>query len=252
MDIRGVTAVVTGAASGLGAATATHLASRGARVVAFDLATSLPAAPYADGVSFIPVDVTDPDAIRRGLDEATAGTEALRIAINCAGVAPSQRILSTRGTHDLDLYAKVVQINLIGTFNVMALAAERIAATDPATDGQRGVIINTASIAGYEGQIGQSAYASSKAGVIGLTIAAARDLAHRGIRVNTIAPGVMETPMLASISDQYREALATGVTFPQRLGRPDEFARLAAFLVEHDYINGEVLRMDGALRMAAR
>jgi NAD(P)-dependent dehydrogenase (short-subunit alcohol dehydrogenase family) len=140
----------------------------------------------------------------------------------------------------------------MGTFNVMTLAAERIASAHPLAEGHRGIIINTASIAGYEGQVGQAAYASSKAGVIGLTLAAARDLAPHGIRVNTIAPGVMETPMIATVADEYREALASGVPFPRRLGEPGEYARLATFLVEHDYINGEVIRMDGALRMAAK
>lgn len=250
MEISGTTAVVTGAASGLGAATAAHLASRGAHVVGFDLEPPLPEERSGEGFIFATVDVTDPEAISRALGEATADAPPLRIVVNCAGIAPSARILSSRGPHDLELYAKVVQVNLIGTFNVLTLAAGRIAGTAPTVDGQRGVIINTASIAGYEGQIGQAAYASSKAGIIGLTIAAARDLAQRGIRVNTIAPGVMETPMLATVSDEYRDALAAGVTFPRRLGRPDEYAHLAAFLVEHDYMNGEVVRMDGALRMA--
>ncbi len=252
MEIRGTTAVVTGAASGLGAATAAHLAALGAHVIGFDLEASLPKQRVRDGVSLVPVDVTDPAAIEIGLDAAEALAAPLRIAVNCAGIAPSARILSKRGPHDLDLYARVIEINLIGTFNVLTLAAERIARTEASVDGQRGVIINTASIAGYEGQIGQAAYASSKAGVIGLTIAAARDLAQHGIRVNTIAPGVMATPMLATVSDEYRDALAAGVPFPHRLGQPSEYARLAAFIAEHDYLNGEVIRMDGALRMAPR
>ncbi len=252
MEIRGTTAVVTGAASGLGAATAAHLAALGAHVIGFDLEASLPKQRVRDGVSLVPVDVTDPAAIEIGLDAAEALAAPLRIAVNCAGIAPSARILSKRGPHDLDLYARVIEINLIGTFNVLTLAAERIARTEASADGQRGVIINTASIAGYEGQIGQAAYASSKAGVIGLTIAAARDLAQHGIRVNTIAPGVMATPMLATVSDEYRDALAAGVPFPHRLGQPSEYARLAAFIAEHDYLNGEVIRMDGALRMAPR
>jgi NAD(P)-dependent dehydrogenase (short-subunit alcohol dehydrogenase family) len=252
MEARGTTAVVTGAASGLGAATAAHLAGLGARVFGFDLSTAATAAEPATGVTLVPVDVTEPDSISDGLDVATAGTPPLRIVVSCAGVAPSARILSRRGVHDLSLYGKVVQINLIGTFNVMTLAAERVASAHPLPDSHRGVIINTASIAGYEGQVGQAAYASSKAGVIGLTLAAARDLAQHGIRVNTIAPGIMETPMIATVSDEYREALASGVPFPRRLGEPGEYARLAAFLVEHDYINGEVIRMDGALRMAAK
>jgi NAD(P)-dependent dehydrogenase (short-subunit alcohol dehydrogenase family) len=154
--------------------------------------------------------------------------------------------------HDLGLYAKVVQINLVGTFTVLALAAEEIARTEPLEHGQRGVIVNTASVAAFEGQIGQAAYSSSKGGVVGLTLPAARDLAQYGIRVNTIAPGIVETPMLATVSEEFRTALAAGVPFPHRLAQPAEFARLALFLIEHDYLNGETVRMDGALRMAPR
>ena len=162
------------------------------------------------------------------------------------------RILGKKGPHDLAFFAKVVQINLVGSFNVMTLAAEKIAATEPLEAGQRGVVVNTASIAAFEGQVGQAAYASSKGGIVGLNLPAARDLAQYGIRVNTIAPGIVETPMLATVSDEFRAGLAAGVPFPQRLGRPQEYAELALFLVEHDYINGEVVRMDGALRMAPR
>lgn len=256
MKIAGTTAIVTGAASGLGATTAAHLASLGARVVGFDLEQSIASAPSVEGVSYIAVDVTDADGVARGLEEAasiaTAEHLPLRIVINCAGIAPSARILSRKGVHDPALFAKVVDINLNGTFNVMAYAAERIAAHEPDEHGQRGVVINTASVAGYEGQIGQAAYAASKGGVISMTIAAARDLAQHGIRVNTIAPGIVETPMLATISEEFREALEASVPFPSRLARPDEYATLAAFLISHDYINGEVVRMDGALRMAPR
>ena len=256
MKITGITAVVTGAASGLGAATAANLVSLGARVVGFDLEQSIAAAPEVDGVSYVPVDVTDAAAVSRGLDVvasiATDEDRPLRVVINCAGIAPSARILSRKGVHDPALFAKVVDINLNGTFNVLALAAERIAANEPDEAGQRGVIINTASIAGYEGQIGQVAYAASKGGVISMTIAAARDLAQHGIRVNTIAPGVVETPMLATVSDEFREALEASVPFPSRLAQPDEYAALAAFLISHDYMNGEVVRTDGALRMAPR
>lgn len=250
MHISETTAVVTGAASGLGAATASRLAERGARVIGFDLEASISGAtaPY----DLMPVDVTDPDAVAAALDVAADQVHPLRIVVSCAGIAPSARILSRRGPHDPRLYAKVVQVNLIGTFHVLSFGAERIAQTAAAESGQRGVVINTASIAGYEGQVGQAAYASSKAGVIGLTVAAARDLAQYGIRVNTIAPGVMETPMLDTVSAEYRGALAANVPFPHRLGLPAEYAQLAAFLIEHDYINGETVRMDGALRMAAR
>lgn len=256
MKTTGITAIVTGAASGLGAATSAHLASLGARVVGFDLEQSISSAPKVDGVSYVPVDVTDAAAVSRGLDMVASISadedRPLRVVINCAGIAPSSRIISRKGVHDPALFSKVVDINLNGTFNVLALAAERIAASEPDESGQRGVIINTASVAGYEGQIGQVAYAASKGGVISMTIAAARDLAQHGIRVNTIAPGVVETPMLATVSDEFREALEASVPFPSRLARPDEYAALAAFLISHDYMNGEVVRMDGALRMAPR
>ena len=162
------------------------------------------------------------------------------------------RILGKKGVHDLEFYAKVVQINLIGSFNVLALAAEEIAKTEPLEHNVRGAVVNTASVAAYEGQVGQAAYSSSKGGILGLNLPAARDLAQHGIRVNTIAPGIVETPMLATVSEEFRAGLAQGIPHPQRLGRPEEYADLAMFLIEHDYINGEVVRMDGALRMAPR
>jgi len=162
------------------------------------------------------------------------------------------RILGRKGVHDLALYSTVIKINLIGSFNVLALAAERIAETEPLEDNQRGIIVNTASIAAYEGQIGQAAYSSSKGGIVGLTLPAARDLAQYGIRVNAVAPGIVETPMLATVSDEVRKSLAAGITFPQRLARPEEYARLVLALIDHDYLNGETIRMDGALRMAPR
>jgi NAD(P)-dependent dehydrogenase (short-subunit alcohol dehydrogenase family) len=162
------------------------------------------------------------------------------------------RVLGKKGVHDLAFYAKVVQVNLVGSFNVLALASEEIAKTEGDELGQRGVIINTASIAAYDGQVGQAAYASSKGGIVGLTLPAARDLAQYGIRVMTIAPGIVETPMLATVSEEFRAGLAAGVPFPQRLGRSEEYAQLALAIVEHDYLNGEVIRMDGALRMAPR
>ena len=172
--------------------------------------------------------------------------------VNCAGIGPSMRIVGRKGPHDLAFFHKVVAVNLSGTFNVMTLAAEKIAATEALEDGARGVVVNTASIAAYDGQVGQAAYASSKGGVVALTLPAARDLAQYGIRVLTIAPGIIETPMLATVSEEFRAGLASGVPFPQRLGRPEEYAALALSLVDHDYLNGEVIRMDGALRMAPR
>jgi len=249
MLLENTSAIVTGGASGLGAATAKALAEKGARVFALDL--KVEGAPEVDGVTYVATDVTDPAQVQAAVDRA-AGAGPLRTVVSCAGIGPSARILGKKGPHDLELYATVVKVNLIGTFNVLTLAAEKIAQTDADEQGQRGVVINTASIAAYDGQVGQAAYSSSKGGIVGLTLPAARDLAQYGIRVNTIAPGIVETPMLATVSDEFRAALASGIPFPQRLGRPEEYAQLAVFLIEHDYLNGEVIRMDGALRMAPR
>jgi NAD(P)-dependent dehydrogenase (short-subunit alcohol dehydrogenase family) len=222
-------------------------------VFAFDLPAQIEAADTVDGITYVAVDVTDPAQVQAGVDQAAGSDVPLRVVVNCAGIGPSQRILSRGKVHDLDLYAKVIQINLVGSFNVLALASARIAETEPADEhDQRGVIINTASIAAYEGQVGQVAYASSKGGIVGLNLPAARDLSQYGIRVNTIAPGIVDTPMLATVSEEFRAALASGVPFPKRLARPDEYAQLALAIIDHDYINGEVVRMDGALRMAPR
>jgi NAD(P)-dependent dehydrogenase (short-subunit alcohol dehydrogenase family) len=253
MQIQDTAALVTGGASGLGAATAAALAEAGATVFALDLAAGIEKAGQAPaGIEYVETDVTDPASVQAAVDRAVGSGRPLRTVVNCAGVGTAGRILSRGGHHDLDLYAKVVQINLIGSFNVLALAAEQIAKTEADEQGQRGVIINTASVAAFEGQIGQVAYASSKGGIVGMNLPAARDLAQYGIRVNTIAPGIIETPMLAGVEEKFRQALAEGVPFPKRLGRPDEYARLVLMLVEHDYINGEVIRLDGALRMAPR
>ncbi|UUZ44959.1 SDR family NAD(P)-dependent oxidoreductase [Janibacter limosus] len=252
MQIKDTAAIVTGGASGLGAATAAALAAPGAKVFAFDLPAGIEGAPQVDGVEYVAVDVTDPEQVRAAVDTAAGAGVPLRTVVNCAGIGPSMRILGKKGPHDPALYAKVVQINLIGSFNVLTLAAEKITQTQALEDGARGVIINTASIAAYDGQIGRAAYASSKGGIVGLTLPAARDLAQHGIRVLTIAPGIVETPMLATVSDEFREGPAAGVPFPKRLARPDEYAQLAQMIIEHDYLNGEVIRMDGSLRMAPR
>ncbi len=252
MQLANTAAIVTGGASGLGAATAAALTKQGAKVFAFDLPASIENAPDVDGVEYVAVDVTDEEEVRAGVARAAGDDVPLRTAVNCAGVGPSMRVLGKKGVHDLAFYAKVVQVNLVGTFNVLALASEAIAATEPLADSQRGVIVNTASIAAYDGQVGQAAYSSSKGGIVGLTLPAARDLAQYGIRVLTIAPGIVETPMLATVSEEFRAGLAAGVPFPQRLGRPEEYAQLALSLIDHDYLNGEVIRMDGALRMAPR
>ncbi|SME95721.1 SDR family NAD(P)-dependent oxidoreductase [Streptomyces sp. Amel2xC10] len=252
MQLAHTAALVTGGASGLGAATAKALAGAGARVFALDLKDGVDKAPVVDGVTYVPADVTDPEQVRAAVATAAGSGVPLRTVVNCAGIGPSARILGKKGVHDLGLYAKVIQINLVGTFNVLALASEAIAETEADENGQRGVIVNTASIAAYDGQIGQAAYSSSKGGVVGLTLPAARDLAQYGIRVCTIAPGIVETPMLATVSDEFRAGLAAGVPFPRRLALPEEYAKLALAIVDHDYLNGETIRMDGALRMAPR
>jgi NAD(P)-dependent dehydrogenase (short-subunit alcohol dehydrogenase family) len=252
MQISGAAAIVTGGASGLGGATARALAAGGATVFALDLPAAIEQAESVDGVTYVGADVTDPEQVQAAVDTAAGSGVPLRVVVNCAGIGPSARILSKKGPHDLGLFRKVVEINLIGTFNVTTLAAQAIATAEPFEHGQRGVVINTASIAAYDGQIGQAAYAASKGGVVGLTLPAARDLASVGIRVLTIAPGIIDTPMLATVSDEFRQTLADGVPFPKRLGQPSEYADLVLSLVAQDYLNGEVIRFDGALRMAAR
>ena len=195
--------------------------------------------------------MTDEDEVRSAIARA-ATDHPLRVVVSCAGIGTAGRILSRSGPHDLHLFRRIIEVNLVGTFNVLRLGAEVMSQTAPDEAGQRGVIVNTASIAAYDGQVGQIAYAASKGGVVGLTLSAARDLASFGIRVCTIAPGIVDTPMLAGVNEEFRETLAAGVPFPKRLARPDEYAALVATVVEHDYLNGEVIRMDGALRMAPR
>lgn len=252
MLVKDTATIVTGGASGLGAATAAALARAGASVHVFDLPAAIERAPQVDGVTYVPVDVVDPDGVAAAVTQVASEGVPLRSVVNCAGIGPSARILGRNGVHDLGLFAKIVSINLLGTFNVLALAAEQIAQTEADSNGQRGVIINTASVAAFEGQIGQAAYSSSKGGIVGLTLPAARDLAHHGIRVMAIAPGILLTPMLMTVAEDYRAALATGVPFPQRLGDPTEYADLVLAILGNDYLNGDVIRLDGALRMAQR
>lgn len=251
MQLQDTSAIVTGGASGLGAATVTALSRAGTSVYALDLQPSIDQASPAEGVTYIATDVTNEDQVRAAVATA-AERKPLRTVVNCAGIGPSMRILGRNGVHDLGLYAKIVQINLVGTFTVLAISAEKVAKTEPDENGQRGVIVNTASVAAYDGQIGQVAYASSKGGVVGMTLPAARDLAQHGIRVCTIAPGIVDTPMLATVSEEFRSRLAAGIPFPQRLCSPDEYAKLVTMIIDHDYLNGETIRMDGALRMAPR
>jgi len=253
MDIAGSAALVTGAASGLGAATAAALAARGATVYGLDLEKAVAAAgAQPDGVTLLAADVTEEAPVREALARIDADGAVLRVAVSCAGIAPSARILGRGGPHDLDLFHTVLKVNLLGTFNVMRLAAEAMVRHEPDGDGGRGLIVNTASIAAFEAQVGQIAYAASKSGVAGMTIAAARDLAQHGIRVVTIAPGIVDTPMMAGFSDEVRAGLAASVPFPHRLAEPAEYARLVTMIAEHDYLNGETIRMDGALRMSPR
>ncbi len=252
MELAGASAVVTGGASGLGEATSRRLVAGGAKVVIVDrdqakgeaLATEL-----GGGADYAPADVTSPDDIAAAVAHADE-LAPLRVAVNCAGVGWAGRVVARDGTpHDLDLFHTVLNINLIGTFNVLRLAAAAMARHEPNEDGERGVVINTASIAAFDGQIGQIAYAASKAGVVGLTLPAARDLAAVGVRVLTIAPGTFDTPMLALLPQEQRDLLAPGIPFPRRLGDPDDFAALVEHIVANDYLNGETIRLDGALRM---
>jgi len=249
MKLSGSVALVTGGASGLGAATARRLVEGGAKVVLVDKDEARGAALAAElGQVFAKADVTDPAEVEAAIGQATA-LGPLRIAVSCAGVGWASRTLDRAGKpHDLDLFRTIVTINLIGTFNVLRLAAAAIAQAEP-IDGARGVIVNTASVAAFDGQIGQIAYAASKAGVAGMALPAARDLAPVGIRVVTIAPGIFDTPMLGALPEDKRAALARDVVFPKRLGAPAEYGAMVAAIVENDYLNGETIRLDGALRM---
>ncbi|WP_067652452.1 SDR family NAD(P)-dependent oxidoreductase [Nocardia harenae] len=253
MRITDSVAVVTGGASGLGAATAEALLAAGARVVIVDLPSSrgeAVAAEFGEQARFVPADVTDEIAIATALDVAES-LGPLRIVVNCAGIGTAMRTIGKKGPFPLESFAKVIDVNLIGTFNVLRLGAERIARTEP-IEGERGVIVNTASVAAFEGQIGQAAYSASKGGVVGMTLPIARDLASLLIRVNTIAPGLFETPLLGTLPEEARESLGAQVPHPSRLGRPAEYGALAAHIVANPMINGEVIRLDGAIRMAPR
>ncbi|HZS37984.1 MAG TPA: SDR family NAD(P)-dependent oxidoreductase [Polyangia bacterium] len=252
MKLEGAVALVTGGASGLGEATVRRLVAGGARAVIVDQNADKGRALEAalDGKArFVQADVTNAEQVAAAV-EAAAALGPLRVAVSCAGVGWAARTVAKDGApHDLELFKTVVGINLIGTFNVLRLAASAMSRLEPLADGERGVIVNTASVAAYDGQIGQVAYAASKAGVVGLTLPAARDLAAVGVRVLTIAPGTFDTPMLAMLPEPARQALAAGIPFPRRLGRPDDFAALIEHLVSNPYLNGEVIRLDGALRM---
>jgi NAD(P)-dependent dehydrogenase (short-subunit alcohol dehydrogenase family) len=256
MEIRGSTAVVTGGGSGLGEATARELVARGAQVGILDLERSNGAElakALGPGARFLPADVTDETAVAGALDRAASELGTPSILVNCAGIGTPGRVVDKKGEPlDLGVFRRVVEVNLIGTFNVVRLAAARMRVNTPNAAGERGVVVNTASIAAYEGQIGQAAYAASKGGVVGLTLPVARDLAGSGIRVCTIAPGLFGTPMLMGLPEPAREALAASIPFPPRLGEPAEYAALACHIVENPMLNGETIRLDGALRMQPR
>ena len=254
MRIDGSSAIVAGGASGLGAATARRLHRDGAHVLIADVDEQRGAALAAqlgDRAAFARTDVTDAESVAAAV-QAAAGPADLRISVCCAGIGTAQRIAGRRGPHSLDQFQRVIAVNLIGSFNVLRLAATAMLEAEPLDDGERGVCVNTASIAAFDGQIGQVAYSASKGGIVGMTLPAARDLAVAGIRVCTIAPGTFDTPLLGELSDETRAGLGAAGPFPSRLGRPDEYAALAAHILSNQMLNGEVIRLDGALRMPPR
>jgi NAD(P)-dependent dehydrogenase (short-subunit alcohol dehydrogenase family) len=251
MQIEGQAALVTGGASGLGLATATMLAAAGARVALLDQdADKAVAAAGRLGGLGIACDVADAASAEQAVAAAEEAHGGARILVNCAGIAPAARIVGRAGPMPLSDFARVIQVNLIGTFNLMRLAAARMAGLEPGAGGERGVIVGTASVAAFEGQIGQAAYAASKGGIAALTLPAARELARHGIRVVTIAPGIFETPMLKGLPESVQESLGASVPFPKRLGQPEEYAALVRHILENPMLNGEVIRLDGAIRMA--
>jgi NAD(P)-dependent dehydrogenase (short-subunit alcohol dehydrogenase family) len=253
MDIRGQAVIVTGGASGLGAATARALAAAGAKVAVFDLNDAGAASVARDiGGTGVACDVADAGSATAGIAKAKAAHGPARVLVNCAGIGPAKRIVGRDGPMPLEDFERVIRVNLIGTFNMMRLAAADMQSTEPLADGERGVIVSTASIAAFEGQVGQSAYASSKGGVAALTLPAAREFSQFGIRVLAIAPGIFGTPMLTGLPQETQDSLGASVPFPKRLGRPSEYAALVLHCVHNGYLNGEVIRLDGALRMAPR
>ncbi len=252
MEIEGSIAVVTGGASGLGESTTRALVSAGARVAILDLPISAGekvAAEIGSDVIFCPCDVTQPDQIEAAIAKTVQSFGAVRIGVNCAGIGWVQRTVTREGPHSLDAFTRVIQVNLIGTFNVTRLVADPMTRNEPNPQGERGVIINTASIAAFDGQIGQVAYAASKGGIVGMTLPMARDLASLGVRVVTIAPGLFDTPLFGALPEEARQALAANTPFPKRLGFSSEYAQLALQIIENPMLNGETIRIDGALRM---
>jgi 3-hydroxyacyl-CoA dehydrogenase / 3-hydroxy-2-methylbutyryl-CoA dehydrogenase len=252
MEVEGAAALVAGGASGLGAATARALAQAGASVVVADLNAEKGealAAELGPAASFVEADVTDEAAVGAAVERAAAAADGLRVSVCCAGIGWAERVAHKGGPHKLEFFANVVKVNLIGSFNVLRLAAAAMSGNEPGAEGERGVCVSTASIAAFDGQIGQVAYAASKGGIVGMTLPAARDLASRGVRVVTIAPGLFDTPLLAALPEEARETLGAGIPFPSRLGRPEEYAQLVGQIVANPMLNGETIRLDGALRM---
>lgn len=254
MEIKDRVFVVTGGGSGLGAATAAMLVARGGKVVLADInaeAGRQVEAELGARARFVPTDVTSDESARAAFDLAKS-MGPLRGLVNCAGIAPAEKVVGKQGAHRLESFARTVGINLVGSFNMIRLAAEIMGESEPEANGERGVIVNTASVAAYDGQIGQAAYAASKGGIVSMTLPIARELARSGIRVMTIAPGIMETPMLLGMPAEVQQALGAMVPFPSRLGKPTEYAALVEHILGNQYINGEVFRLDGAIRMAAK
>jgi NAD(P)-dependent dehydrogenase (short-subunit alcohol dehydrogenase family) len=255
MNIRDAGALVTGGASGLGAATVRELCAARATVVIADVNRPVGeelARELGEKAEFVETDVTNEDSVRRAVAKASARAGGLRILVNCAGVAIAEKVVGKEGPHPLDRFERVIRVNLVGTFNALRLAAEVMSKNEPDSGGERGAVVCTASVAAFDGQMGQIAYSASKGGIVGMTLPAARDLARYGIRVVSIAPGIFDTPLLAGLPEPARLSLGQQVPFPSRLGRPAEFAALARHIIENPMLNGEVIRLDGALRMGPR
>ena len=255
MDISGKVALITGGASGLGLATAKRLLSSGAKIMLVDLNeenVKKAAESLGDPTAFAVANVTEEDSVQNCIEATKELFGGIHIVVNCAGIGSASKTVGKDGAHPLNYFKLVVDINLTGTFNVLRLAAVEMGNNDPGEDGECGVIVNTASVAAFDGQIGQAGYSASKAGVVGMTLPIARDLARMGIRVNTIAPGIFDTPMMAMATDEVRKPLIEMTQFPKRLGLPDEFAALVQHIVENPFLNGETIRLDGGIRMAAK
>jgi len=256
MNLQDKVAVVTGGASGLGFATVSRLIEKGAQVTIFDVneeKAKEAAAQFGENVQYALVNVADGESVQNGINQVIDSFGAIHICVNCAGVGTPGKTIGRNGVLPLEDFNKVIAVNLTGTFNVLRLAANEMKNNEPLTDsGERGVIVNTASVAAFDGQMGQAAYGASKAGVAGMTLPVSRDLSQFGIRVNTIAPGLFMTPMAAGLSEKVIQKLSESVEFPKRLGRPHEYAELATFIMEHEYLNGEVIRLDGGIRMSPR